>query len=217
MSHDRLSAGHNKPDVNGNINSVRGYFELHGKVLRELPYTLIEQVSLQLLQAYQEGRRVYLFGNGGSAALASHFACDLGKGTVLPRNPQKRLQVMSLTDNLPLLTAWANDTSYDQVFAEQLRNLIQSGDIAIAISASGNSPNVVLALQVARELGALNIGLSGYQGGKMKALWDLCVVVPSDNMQISEDLHVGIAHPLFTVCRHRLCDLAPEFMQAAVG
>ncbi len=217
MSHDRLSAGHNKPDVNGNINSVHGYFELHGKVLRELPYGLIEQISLRLLHAYQEGRRVYLFGNGGSAALASHFACDLGKGTVLPRNPQKRLQVMSLTDNLPLLTAWANDTSYDQVFAEQLRNLIQSGDIAIAISASGNSPNVVLALQVARELGALNIGLSGYQGGKMKALCDLCVVVPSDNMQIIEDLHVGIAHAVFTVVRHRIGDLAPEFMQAAGG
>jgi D-sedoheptulose 7-phosphate isomerase len=217
MNHERLSPGHNTPDMNGNTNSVRGYFELHGKVLRELPHTLIEQISLQLLQAYQEGRRVYLFGNGGSAALASHFACDLGKGTVLPRNPQKRLQVMSLTDNLPLLTAWANDTSYDQVFAEQLRNLIQSGDIAIAISASGNSPNVVLALQVARELGALNIGLSGYQGGKMKALCDLCVVVPSDNMQIIEDLHVGIAHAVFTVVRHRICDLAPEFMQAAGG
>jgi D-sedoheptulose 7-phosphate isomerase len=101
------------------------------------------------------------------------------------------------------------------VFAEQLRNLVQSGDIAFAISCSGNSPNVLLALQVARELGAFNIGLSGFQGGEMKALCDLCVVVPSDNMQIIEDLHVGIAHALFTIIRHRISSSTPELARAA--
>jgi D-sedoheptulose 7-phosphate isomerase len=168
-----------------------------------------------LLRAYEEGRRIFLFGNGGSASLASHFACDLGKGTVIHGDHGKRFQAIALTDNLALLTAWANDSSYDDVFAEQLRNLIQPGDVAFAISGSGNSPNVLLALQVAREFGALNIGLGGFQGGKMKALCDICMVVPSDNMQIIEDLHVGIAHALFTIVRYRISSAVSGVTQSA--
>jgi D-sedoheptulose 7-phosphate isomerase len=181
----------------------------------QLSHSEIDQIGVELLRAYEEERKVYLLGNGGSASLASHFACDLAKGTVCAGDRRRRFQAISLTDNIALLTAWANDTSYDQVFAEQLRNVIRPGDIVVAISASGNSRNVVLALQVARELEAFNIGLTGFEGGKMKDLCDLCVVVPSDNMQIIEDLHVGIAHALFSVIRrHILSRPAAEFVQA---
>ena len=153
-------------------------------------------------------RKVFLFGNGGSAALASHFACDLNKGTTAPGKFPRHFRVLSLTDNAPLITAWANDTSYQQVFAEQLRNFVESDDIAFGISASGSSPNVLLALEVARESGAINIGLTGFQGGKMPGLCDLCIVIPSDNMQIVEDLQLSIAHALFTVIRHRIINAA---------
>jgi D-sedoheptulose 7-phosphate isomerase len=186
------------------IADSRSYFENYGRVVAELPYARIEQVADALYRAYQQERRVFLFGNGGSAALASHFACDLGKGTTAPGNHHKRFRVLSLTDNIPLITAWANDLSYDQVFAEQLRNFIQPGDIAFGISGSGCSPNVLLALQAARESNAFNIGLTGFSGGKMPGLCDICVIIPSHNMQIIEDFQLSITHALFTMVRHRI-------------
>jgi D-sedoheptulose 7-phosphate isomerase len=149
---------------------------------------------------------VFIFGNGGSAALASHFACDLGKGTVIGKDGQKRFRVMALTDNLPLVTAWANDTSYEQVFAEQLRNFVAAGDVAFAISGSGNSPNVLQALKVAKEARATTIGLTGFEGGKMRSLCDVCVILPSDNMQIIEDFHVSVTHAVFSVIRQRISE-----------
>jgi len=142
-----------------------------------------------------------MFGNGGSAALASHLACDLGKGTAV--NGIRRFRVLSLTDNIPVITAWANDASYEDIFAEQLRSFVEKGDIVLAISGSGNSSNVLNGLRVARELKAYTIGLTGYQGGKMKDLCDLCLIVPSDNMQFIEDLHVCISHAIFTAVRHQ--------------
>jgi len=180
------------------------YFLDVGTVLRHLPFAQIDRVAEALWRAYVENRTVYVFGNGGSAALASHCACDLGKGTVIDGN--RRFRVLALTDNIPLMTAWANDASYDDVFAEQLTSLIGKADIALAISGSGNSPNVLKALQVARQSGAFTIGLTGFQGGKMKNLCDLCVVVPSDNMQIIEDFHVSVSHSVFASLRARMCE-----------
>jgi D-sedoheptulose 7-phosphate isomerase len=104
------------------------------------------------------------------------------------------------------MTAWANDSTYDMVFAEQLRNFISPMDVAFAISGSGNSPNVLRALEVAREAGAFTMGLTGFQGGKMKNLCDLCIIIPSENMQIIEDFHLSVAHALFSVIRQRLAD-----------
>jgi D-sedoheptulose 7-phosphate isomerase len=144
-----------------------------------------------------------LFGNGGSASLASHFACDLGKGTAYC-NGGKRFRVLALTDNIPAMTAWANDSSYEDVFSEQLRNFVQPQDIAFAISGSGNSGNVLRALQVAREAAATTIGISGFQGGKMKSLCDICLVVPSDDMQVIEDLHLAMAHSIFRIVSSRM-------------
>ncbi len=188
----------------------KAYFLGVGSVLRRLPFALIDSVTDALWQAYVEGKTVYVFGNGGSAALASHCACDLGKGTTM--HGKRRFRVVALTDNVPLMTAWANDASYDDIFSEQLAPLISQGDVALAISGSGNSPNVLKALQVAREAGAFTIGLTGFQGGKMKTLCDLCVIVPSDNMQVIEDLHVSVNHSLFTSLRARMCDAAVQDM-----
>ena len=181
------------------IDSAKDYFGELGQVLRNLSYSVVDQITALLLRAYEENRNIYLFGNGGSAALASHAACDLGKGTSV--EGLRRFRVLALTDNIPTLTAWANDASYEDVFSEQLRNFARKDDVVLAISASGNSPNVLKGLKVGRELGTYSIGLTGYQGGKMKGLCDLCLVVPSDNMQFIEDLHVCISHSIFTALR----------------
>jgi D-sedoheptulose 7-phosphate isomerase len=182
-----------------------------GSVLRSLPFALIDRVAEALWHAYLEDRAVYVFGNGGSAALASHCACDLGKGTVI--NGNRRFRVLALTDNVPLMTAWANDACYDDVFAEQLTPLINKRDVALAISGSGNSPNVLKALHVAREAGAVTIGLTGFEGGKMKPLCDLCVIIPSDNMQVIEDLHVSVSHSVFVSLRSRMSAEAKELIR----
>jgi D-sedoheptulose 7-phosphate isomerase len=192
------------PQTDEPIINLQSYFAESNRVVKELPLVVIEQVAEVLYQTYEKGRSVFLFGNGGSAALASHFACDLAKGTAPPEKESKRLRAVSLTDNLALMTAWANDASYEQVFAEQLRNFIQKDDVAFGISGSGRSPNVLLALQLARESGAITVGLGGYEGGKLPEVCDMCIVIPSDNMQIIEDFQLAVAHALFTVTRDRI-------------
>jgi D-sedoheptulose 7-phosphate isomerase len=187
---------------------VESYLQTVSAVLNRLPFDQINQVTEVLWNAYQENRAVYLFGNGGSAALASHCACDFGKGTVI--NGNRRFRVLALTDNVPLMTAWANDARYDDIFAEQLRSFLQCDDVVFAISGSGNSPNVLNALTVAREMHAFTVGLTGFQGGKMKELCDLCVVVPSDNMQVIEDSHLSVTHSIFTSFRQLLCEAMPD-------
>jgi D-sedoheptulose 7-phosphate isomerase len=188
--------------VVNSINDCRSYFQLLSRCAQFLPFQDIERVAEILLHAYEEQRTVFTFGNGGSAALASHFACDLAKGTV--NGSQKRFRAMALTDNVALMTAWANDSSYENIFAEQFANFAVPGDIAFAISASGNSANVLNALRVAKQVGATTVGITGFAGGKMFDLCDACIVVPCDNMQIIEDLHLCVAHSLFTCVRASL-------------
>jgi D-sedoheptulose 7-phosphate isomerase len=187
----------------GEILYAKQYFDELQQVVGILRLDPINQIAEELLKAHASHRTVFLFGNGGSASLASHFACDLGKGTA-NCNGDKRFRVLALTDNIPTLTAWANDSSYEDIFAEQLRNFVQPKDIAIAISGSGNSKNVLNALQVARDARATTIGVTGFEGGKMKSLCDICVVVPSDNMQIIEDLHLSMAHAIFRIVASRM-------------
>jgi D-sedoheptulose 7-phosphate isomerase len=184
------------------ISDGQSYFACLSKTVRSLPFETIDRVGDLLLDAYENGRTIYLFGNGGSAALASHFACDLGKGTV--DGTKKRFRVIALTDNVPLMTAWANDSRYEDIFAEQLANFVQKDDIAFAISGSGNSQNVLNALKCARDAEAITIGLAGYRGGRMKELCDMCLIIPSENMQIIEDLQLSVAHALFTAVRRKL-------------
>jgi D-sedoheptulose 7-phosphate isomerase len=180
----------------------RPYFDLLSRSIRDLPFEQVDTVSEVLFRAYEKQRTVFVFGNGGSAALASHVACDLGKGTV--NGTGKRFKVMALTDNVPIMTAWANDSHYEDIFSEQLANFAVAGDVAFAISASGNSANVIKALKAARQAGLTTTGLTGFAGGRMLFLCDAAIVVPSDNMQIIEDLHLCIAHALFTCVRDKI-------------
>lgn len=173
-------------------------------VLARLHLEAVEAMTDYLVQAWSGDAAVYVFGNGGSAALASHWACDFAKGTADVLPGERRLRVISLVDNAALVSAWANDLAYDQIFAQQLDGAVRAGDIAIAISGSGNSPNVLRGLETARGQGAVCLGLSGFQGGKMRAMCDEIIVVPSDSMQIIEDVHVSLCHTMFLMVRRSL-------------
>ncbi len=131
-------------------------------------------------------------GNGGSAATSSHFALDLAKNTIMSGVP--RLKVISLTDNVPLITAWSNDTAYEHIFAEQLANMIEPGDVSIGISTSGNSPNVINALRLTSQRGGKTIGLLGAEGGKIKNIVDVYLLAPGQNIEQEEDAHMILTH-----------------------
>ena len=175
------------------------YLQTSADTLRKLPVAAIDGVIAALVTALESERFVYVMGNGGSAANAEHFVNDLGKGG--QRGFPRRFKVLSLVSNVPLMTAWANDTDYGQVFAEQLRNFVGRGDVVMAISGSGNSLNVLSALTLARERGAVTVGLTGGDGGKLKPLCDHCVLVPSDNMQHIEELHLIVLHAIYSAIR----------------
>ncbi len=149
--------------------------------------------------ARDEGNTVFTFGNGGSGSTAVHFASDLMKTATRP--DLKRIRAISLNDNMPLTTAWANDSSYEHVFKEQLENLMKPGDVVIAISGSGNSKNVLLATEYARSNGGITIGLTGFDGGSLKSLASVLVVVPSNDMLRIEDTHLAICHLLVRLLR----------------
>ena len=202
--------------VRNGARSAKEYFHELTRVIPRLPFAAIDSIIESLLQAFAADRTVFVFGNGGSAASASHMMVDLNKGTEEAAG-SRRLRVIALTDNVPLLTAWANDSNYEHVFSEQLKNFIQKGDVAFAISASGNSTNVLLALRTARERGASTLGVTGHQGGKMKPLCEICAVVPSDNTQMIEDMHHAMLHSIFTVVRERLRSVKPKAMAAALS
>ena len=174
------------------VEQYRTYVGNLKRTLDALPLELIEATVEQIHLARVNQRQVFIMGNGGSAATASHFACDLGKNTVMAGFP--RLRVQSLNDNMAFFSACANDYGYDTVFAEQLTNFIQPEDVVLAISASGNSANVLKAVQVARAGGAFTIGWSGYQGGKLAKMVDLPIVIPSDSIEQIEDIHLMMAH-----------------------
>jgi D-sedoheptulose 7-phosphate isomerase len=183
--------------------SIKKYFrELH-ELVPQLPYAAITSIAAAFLDAFTEQRTVYVFGNGGSAASASHMMCDMNKGAS-GLGAGQRPRVMALTDNVSLISAWANDFGYERIFSEQLKTFLKPRDVAFAISTSGDSPNVLLALETAKEYGALTVGLAGCQGGQMKALCDVCAVVPSENVQVIEDLHHAMMHSIFTAVREGL-------------
>ncbi len=165
-------------------------------VLDTLSIDDVHELIGYLDDAHRQGRQVFIVGNGGSAATASHMACDLAKTVLGPGiAPQaRRFRVIALTDNVPLLTAWGNDVSYDTVFAEQLRNLANSGDLLIVITGSGNSPNIVEAVRAARDLDLKAVGLLGFAGGAVKELLDHSVVVESEQYGYIEDVHMILTH-----------------------
>ena len=169
------------------------------RVIEALPREPLLDILKQLRQAQDEKRQIFVFGNGGSAATASHMVCDLIKNTVKPN--RARLKVIGLADNVPTITAYANDEGYEYVFARPLESLGEAGDVAIAVSGSGDSPNVLKGVETARRKGLATIGLTGIGGGKLKDLVDICLVVPSDSMEQVEDMHMIIDHLLTTALR----------------
>jgi len=173
---------------------VRSYLDRLGALLGKLKPEEVSRVGQLLADARATGRQVFLCGNGGSAALASHVAVDLGKGC--SRNRPKRFRVLSLSDNVPWLTALANDVSYEDVFVEQLRNFAQEGDVLIAISSSGNSSNILKAVEYANQAGCETVGLSGFAGGKLKGLCKHHVLVPAEHMGLVEDGQMVVGHIL---------------------
>jgi len=152
--------------------------------------------------AYHEGRTVFIAGNGGSAATASHMMADFQKTTLGKEiGITKRIRAIALTDNVPLITAWGNDFGYELIFAEQLRTLAKAGDLLIVITASGNSPNILAALEVAKQIDVTSIGLLGFQGGKSKDLCEVAVIVESTNYGIIEDAHSVFMHMMTAALR----------------
>jgi D-sedoheptulose 7-phosphate isomerase len=182
--------------------TIERYWHEIADLASNMPASAICDVAESLLDCHRRDGTVYFIGNGGSAATASHWVCDLAKGVRGGR--QRSFRAISLTDNMPLVTAWGNDTSYDRVFAEQLAPLARPGDLVVLISASGNSPNVLLAAQTARVARARTIALTGRTGGRLGKLVDQSVCVPSDVIEQVEDVHVIIAHSVCVALRARL-------------
>lgn len=186
-------------------------------VLDKLPLQEISQAAEILFECYQSDHTVFTFGNGGSGSLASHLVADFGKGTHFPGPKElasvRRLKALAVTDNMSMITAWANDTDYEDIFMRQIENFLQPGDVAMAISGSGNSRNVIKALEYARGVGATTIGLGGFGGGKMKELLDCPIIVPSSSMQQVEDAHLIIGHMIFLKLRGRIAAQAAARQQ----
>ena len=167
------------------------------RCLTSLDKSKIELAIDLLVEAYKKDRKVFILGNGGSASTASHMACDLGKGTLqrVYDNTERRFKVISLADNVALMTAYANDLGFDDIFVQQLRNLVESNDVVIAISGSGHSPNVVKAVEYAKKCGAKTIGLLGFKtGGKLGKLVNCAIIVDSVHYGPVEDIQLVLNH-----------------------
>jgi D-sedoheptulose 7-phosphate isomerase len=176
---------------------IRTYLNEEIKVLSQLDEQEISTVMNVLEETRLTGNRVFICGNGGSAATASHFTCDFNKGISYSQTVKYNFEC--LNDNIPMLMAIANDISYDDIFSEPLKNKMHKEDVLLAISGSGNSKNVVKAVEYAKSIGATTIGLVGYSGGKVKELCDYCIHVNIDNMQIVEDVHMVMDHVMMFV------------------
>lgn len=173
---------------------IREYFASVQNILDTLPFEAVDAVVDVLMRASRAGNTIFICGNGGSAATATHFGCDLAKRPIVEGQP--RFRVVALTDNNALMTALSNDIGYDQVFAEQLLSLVRAGDVLIGISGSGNSANVINAVAVAKAAGATTIGFCGYDGGKLKQAVDVAVHVDYANMAMVEDVHLMLEHAI---------------------
>lgn len=176
---------------------ISSYFDEITHCINSIDGQQIEKVVTMLMNAYKHDKKIFLLGNGGSASTASHFACDLGKGTLqrVYDFSEKRFRIISLTDNVALITAFANDISYEEVFVQQLKNLLTKDDVVMVFSGSGNSKNIIKAVTYAQKTGAKTIGFLGFKtGGKVKKLVDLSIVIDSSHYGPVEDMHVLLTH-----------------------
>jgi D-sedoheptulose 7-phosphate isomerase len=175
--------------------------------LERLPWRELERLVEVLARAIREGRRIFVFGNGACAAASSHFACDLAKGLAGEGIP--RVKAMCLNDCVPLMTAWSNDVGYEVVFKEQLVNYLEPGDVVIGLSASGNSPNVVNAVEYAVQAGGVAVALVGMGGGKLASLAKHVINISQDSYEEVEDVIVVVTHMLKMALKRRLKPESP--------
>lgn len=171
---------------------TKHYLDALRKTLDRLDLDKIEQAIRWFEQARAEDRQIFVCGNGGSAAAASHFATDMVKGASYGR--ARRFRILALTDSLPTITAYANDVGYEAVFVEQLKNFARPGDVVMAVSGSGNSPNVLRAVEYANQIGCRTLALTGRDGGRLATLAQLVIHVPEPHMGRIEDAHLIICH-----------------------
>jgi D-sedoheptulose 7-phosphate isomerase len=196
------------------IADIEAYFSKLKATLDRISRTELDDFLNLLVDALENDRAVYIFGNGGSAATASHFVADFNKG--LSYGKARRFRFVCLSDNTATITAYANDVGYDDIFVEQLRNFLQPGDLAIGISGSGNSRNVIQAIEYARQAGALTLGITGYDGGALKRAAAHGVHIPVADMQVTEDLHMVLDHLAYAVLGRILpCEGAVAVTQAS--
>lgn len=173
-------------------NPVDSYINELQATMNQLSTAQIREVIELLVEARSDKHKIFIMGNGGSASTASHFVCDLAKNTRKPGLPNFR--VIGLTDNMAILSALANDEGYENVFAQQLSSFVEPGDIVIGISASGNSSNVVNAIELGNMMGATTVGLTGFDGGRLRTLVDIDIHVPSNCIEHVEDIHLMLEH-----------------------
>lgn len=171
---------------------IDNYFSLLKNTVDSLDRNEIKNFVDQILNIYNQDKTIYIFGNGGSALTASHFAGDINKGVCY--GMEKRFKIIPLVDNIFSLTAYANDVDYNDVFIEQLKNFLNYGDMVIGISGSGNSENIIRAIEYANSKGNITFGITGYDGGKLKKIAKFSLNANINNMQISEDIHMILGH-----------------------
>lgn len=188
--------------MNSTQSTIENYLSLVKDTIDKLDRTKIEKTIDAFMRVYDAGKTIYIFGNGGSAASATHACGDLVKGASY--GLEKRFRVMSLVDNLPALMAIANDVSYDDIFIEQLKNFMQPGDLVLGISGSGNSVNVVKAMEYARSKGVETVAFCGYKGGKIKDIADISVHSVAMDMEVAEDIHMIVFNVIKKEVMHRL-------------
>ncbi|MBN2611629.1 MAG: SIS domain-containing protein [Bacteroidales bacterium] len=168
------------------------YFEKVSDTLKKIDQGVLDKMVQAIFSCREKGKTIYIFGNGGSAATASHIAGDFMKG--ISYQLEKRFKVMCLSDNIPGISAISNDLSYDEVFIEPLKSFLTKNDMVIGISGSGNSVNVVKAMEYAKSVGAVTVAVCGFKGGKIKDIADIAVHVPVNDMEVAEDIHLVIFH-----------------------
>ena len=184
-------------------NDINDYISLEIETLKKLDVDAINEALNLLMETAKNHKRIYVFGNGGSSATASHIQNDFGKG--VSEYVEDKFRFQCLNDNVPTVTAIANDIGFEEIFRFQLRGVIEPGDVVIAISGSGNSANVINAVEYAKEQGNKIIGMTGFSGGKLKELSDISLHAPINSMQVTEDIHMIFDHLMMSMFYQHLC------------
>ncbi|OGC14132.1 phosphoheptose isomerase [candidate division WOR-1 bacterium RIFOXYA2_FULL_37_7] len=182
--------------------NIKEYFSELERVFHDIDVSQIELLANLFFASLSNDSTVFVFGNGGSAATASHLACDINKGVSFGND--KRFKVICLNDNIPTMMAYANDVSYESIFVEQLKNFLRKNDLVVGFSGSGNSKNVLNAIEYANQSGAITFGMTGFDGGKLKQIARHSLVVEIDDMQKVEDTHLIITHILMRILCNKI-------------